>query len=62
MREQQSDWTCAGCLSSRTCWVCDGTGAADPQSRLGTCRSCSGTRTCRYCSEVPAGEPASLAG
>ena len=46
--------TCAGCLGSRECWVCLGTGAHDTEQGVGACGSCAGSRLCRYCEALPA--------
>lgn len=40
---------CAGCLDTRECWVCLGTGAQDTDHGIGLCGSCRGQRLCRYC-------------
>lgn len=40
---------CAGCLGTRRCWVCLGTGSADTHRQLGVCSSCLGSRLCGYC-------------
>lgn len=40
---------CAGCLGSGTCWVCLGTGYANPECRLGVCSRCKGTTSCHLC-------------
>ena len=40
---------CAGCLGSRECWVCEGTGAADTRVGVVVCASCQGSRACQYC-------------
>ena len=41
---------CAGCLGTRSCWVCLGTGLGDVRPHgHEVCRSCLGTRRCRYC-------------
>lgn len=42
---------CPGCLGTRECWICLGTGAADTEHGVGTCHACEGTRECRYCAE-----------
>jgi len=42
-------YPCPGCLGSRYCWVCLGTGNADTARRLGVCSSCDGTAKCAYC-------------
>lgn len=44
---------CAGCLGSRECWVCLGTGALDTEHEVGACFSCGGSRVCRYCKDDP---------
>jgi hypothetical protein len=43
------DRPCPGCLDSRVCWVCLGTGNADTARHLGICSSCGGTARCAYC-------------
>lgn len=43
------DRPCPGCLDSRVCWVCLGTGNADTARHLGICSSCEGTARCAYC-------------
>lgn len=40
---------CVGCLGSRQCWICLGTGFADPQHRRGVCGRCRGSRRCHLC-------------
>ena len=40
---------CDGCLGSRRCWVCLGTGNADTLRQLGVCPSCGGSARCAYC-------------
>lgn len=47
---------CVGCLGSRICWVCLGTGYASPEGRKGRCTRCHGTRRCHVC--APATEVA----
>ena len=43
---------CAGCLGSRACWVCLGSGHAVPERLLGTCGRCAGTGVCDVCASV----------
>lgn len=45
---------CVGCLDSRACWVCAGTGFLHPIGRRGECSRCGGTGTCSLC--APADE------
>ena len=40
---------CAGCLGTRECWICLGTGAVDRRERTVACPSCDGSRVCAYC-------------
>lgn len=40
---------CAGCMGSRDCWICSGTGALDTPLGVEVCSSCLGTRECAYC-------------
>ena len=44
--------SCAGCLGSRDCWICSGTGALDTASGVEVCASCVGSRECAYCAPV----------
>lgn len=44
---------CAGCLGSRSCWVCLGTGNADTETRTGVCRRCRGSAVCTTCRPLP---------
>jgi CheY-like chemotaxis protein len=50
---------CVGCLGSRQCWICLGTGYAVPQARRGICVKCGGTGRCHLCVDVrePARRP-----
>jgi hypothetical protein len=36
-------------MGSGVCWVCEGSGYADPERQAGTCASCGGTGRCRLC-------------
>lgn len=47
------DTPCPGCLASKKCWVCLGTGAANTYAQSGVCLSCRGTGRCRYCCAAP---------
>ena len=40
---------CIGCLDSRQCWVCSGTGYHHPLARRGLCERCAGTGVCDLC-------------
>ena len=43
---------CAGCLGSRDCWICSGTGALDTATGVEVCTSCLGSRECAYCPQA----------
>jgi hypothetical protein len=43
---------CIGCLDSRECWVCTGTGYHHPLARRGLCGRCAGTGVCAMCAKV----------
>lgn len=40
---------CAGCLGSKACWVCLGSGHAVPEHLTGTCGRCAGSGVCTVC-------------
>lgn len=43
---------CDGCLGSRQCWVCLGTGYELPENRVGQCSRCAGTARCHVCQSM----------
>lgn len=43
---------CAGCLGSRECWVCEGTGDSYGFLASQGCARCAGTGTCSVCPTV----------
>ena len=43
---------CIGCLDSRQCWVCSGTGYHHPMARRGLCDRCAGTGVCDLCADT----------
>ena len=43
---------CGGCLDSRECWVCSGTGYHHPVARRGLCDRCAGTGVCSMCADT----------
>ena len=57
-----SSGPCPGCLGSRRCWVCLGTGYAHPESRRGSCARCAGSRRCGLCTPTDAAMAAAPAG
>ena len=44
---------CIGCMDSKHCWVCEGTGHAAPHAGQGVCAKCDGRGLCTYCPAVP---------
>lgn len=45
---------CVGCLGSRVCWICLGTGFAAPARLRGVCPRCHGSRRCHLCAGIGA--------
>jgi hypothetical protein len=44
---------CDGCLGTRRCWVCLGTGVVDRrQGGIDACASCYGSGKCKHCQPV----------
>ena len=49
----QKRLVCIGCMDSKHCWVCEGTGHASPHAGHGVCVKCEGRGLCTYCPVVP---------